>query len=152
MVVWFALCLFAGLRPSEAQRLDWSDIDLDRNEIFVSAEVSKTPYERYVKLQPNLIEWLLPFRQKSGQVHYSESAYRRARKQAGIEWSHDVMRHTFGTMHLAAFRNAGDTAEQMGHRSSTVMLFSHYRRAVRQEDAERFWDIRPADNNVAMEA
>ena len=45
--------------------------------------------------------------------------------------------------HPAMFDNAGKTALQMGHREIGT-LFEHYRRAVRKEDAEKFWAIRPA--------
>lgn len=144
MLPYFALCLFAGLRPnSEAHNLKWEDIDFDRGELFVPAAISKTGQERYVTMQPNLIEWLLPYRRKSGPVCFSRPAYHRVREHSGVEWGHDITRHSFGSYHLAAFRNAGDTAEQMGHQSSTVMLFKHYRRAIRQEDAQRFWEIKP---------
>ncbi len=52
------------------------------------------------------------------------------------------MRHSFGSYHLGAFENAGKTALQMGHRELGT-LFEHYRRAVKKEDAERFWRIQP---------
>ena len=79
----------------------------------------------------------------AGAVFYSRRKIRTIREVANVEWGHDCLRHTFGSMHLAAFRNAGDTAEQMGHSSSTKMLFAHYRRAVREEDAKKFWQILP---------
>ena len=144
MVPYFSLALFAGIRPAEIMRLDWSSIDWDRQEVFVGAKVSKTGNERYVKLRPNALEWLLPFRQASGPIHFSRRQFRSVREKSKVKWGHDILRHTFGSMHLAAFRNAGDTAEQMGHESSTSMLFRHYRRAVRQQDADRFWAIEPS--------
>lgn len=143
MTPYFGLCLFAGLRPAEAQRISWEDIDFDRGEIFVSSKVSKTGNERYVTMQPNLIEWLLPHRQKSGGVFFSRHYWELARQKAKIDWGHDILRHSFGSYHLAAFRNAGDTAEQMGHGGSTTMLFKHYRRAVRESDGAKFWEIAP---------
>ena len=143
VTTWFTLALFAGLRPKEAERMDWRDIDLDRGDVFVSAAISKNAHDRYVTLQPTAVEWLLPHRKRSGPVFWSRRAYNRVRRKADIEWSHDVLRHSFGSYHLAAFRNAGDTAEQMGHKSDTSMLFRHYRRATRQEDGTAFFDIRP---------
>jgi integrase len=63
------------------------------------------------------------------------------------------MRHSFGSYHLAAHENAGKTALQMGHRRIDT-TFEHYRRAVRKEDAERFWKIMPegAANVIAFGA
>ena len=73
---------------------------------------------------------------------------RRIREQSGLCWAHDITRHSYGSYPLGAFRNAGDTAEQMGHLSSTSMLFRHYRRAVRQDDAEQYWQIRPGGGSI----
>ena len=148
MVPYFTFALFAGIRPSEIQRLDWSAIDWSAKEVFVGANVSKSGNERYVKLQDNAMEWLLPHRRDAEIIHYDRSEFESARSKAGVEWGHDILRHTFGSMHLAAFRNAGDTAEQMGHGSSTTMLFKHYRRAVRQQDAEQFWEIKPREESA----
>jgi integrase len=150
MVPHFVLCLFCGIRPSEVERLDWSAIDWERKEVFVGAKVSKSGNERYTTLQPNALEWLLPYRQDTGHVHYSRREYRAVREKSKVEWGHDVLRHSFGSMHLSAFRNAGDTAEQMGHGSSTQTLFKHYRRAVREADAVKFWEIRPIERRTAI--
>ena len=44
---------------------------------------------------------------------------------------------------MAQHENAGKTALQMGHREIAT-TFEHYRRAVRKEDAAKFWAIMPA--------
>ncbi len=142
MVPYFVLALFAGIRPSEVERLDWSAIDWERQEVFIGAQESKTGNERYTSLQPNALEWLLPHRQDTGPVHYSRREYRTVREKSAVQWGHDILRHTYGSMHLAAFRNAGDTAEQMGHGTNSSLLFKHYRRAVREADAVKYWEIR----------
>lgn len=145
MVPYFALCLFAGVRPgSEAKKMIWEAVDFEKNDIYVTGEISKTGFERFVKLQPNLVAWLRPFKDQEGPLLFSPQAYKRVREEAGVAWGHDITRHSFGSYHLAAFRNAGDTAEQMGHASSTKMLFTHYRRAVREQDALKYWEIRPS--------
>jgi len=143
MIPYMALCLFAGIRPvGEMKRLDWKDIDFRRSEIFVSDTVSKTNDERIIKMADNLIAWLLPYRQNAGAIFYLRAAFERIRKGAGVRWAKDCMRHTYGSMHLAMWQNSGDTAEQMGHTNIRI-LFNHYRRAVRKEDAETFWNIYP---------
>jgi len=151
MIPYFGLCMFAGIRPTETQRLDWSDINLDCGEVFISAQIAKTVHDRYTKLQPNLIQWLLPHRKSQGIVHFSRRAFNRVRTTSGIEWANDIMRHTYGSMHLAAFRNAGDTAEQMGHQG-TKMFFEHYRRATKQEDGAAFFEIRPGQRGEEKSA
>jgi integrase len=143
MVPYMALCLFAGIRPTECTRLDWGRINFDRREIDIQPDASKTGDERFVEMSDNLVAWLLPYRKPSGLIHHSRKAFDKIRRNAGIRWKADCMRHTYGSMHLAQYDNAGKTALQMGHRTID-MLFEHYRRAVRKEDAARFWAIRPA--------
>ncbi len=65
------------------------------------------------------------------------------RKDAGIiPWSHDAMRHSFATHHLAAFNDIGKLSLQMGN--SPHVIHSAYKGLVSKADAERFWALRPA--------
>jgi hypothetical protein len=50
-------------------------VDFDRGDIYVTGEISKPGYERYIQMQPNLIEWLLPYRGRQGPVFYAHRAY-----------------------------------------------------------------------------
>jgi integrase len=68
----------------------------------------------------------------------------RIREKGGANWKPNCMRHSFGSYHLAMFDNAGKTALQMGHREIGT-LFEYYRRAVRKEDAEKYWGIIPLE-------
>jgi integrase len=151
MVPYMALCLFAGIRTvGEMQRLDWKDIDFKRREVFISDEVSKTGDERIVDMTDTLIAWLAPHRQSEGAIYYTRTRFERIRKGAGVRWAKDCMRHSFGSYHLAMWENMGKTMEQMGHTNARI-LKNHYRRAVRREDAERFWAIRPKAEGGVIE-
>ncbi|HEX2852998.1 MAG TPA: site-specific integrase, partial [Opitutaceae bacterium] len=61
-VLYFALCLFAGIRPclrsGEILRLNEADVKLDSHLIRISAEVSKIREPRNVVIQANLAAWL----------------------------------------------------------------------------------------------
>ncbi len=48
VVPWLAVCMFAGLRASEARQLIWGDIDFAENFIRVRAAVSKTRSPRAI--------------------------------------------------------------------------------------------------------
>ena len=98
IVPYVAICAFAGLRPSEAANLLWSDIRLDTMQIEVKARHSKTRRYRLVPIQPNLGEWLTQFRNGDGAIYYSRRKFREAYKAAGMEeWKMDVLRHSYGT-------------------------------------------------------
>jgi integrase len=144
-----ALGLFAGLRRAEIHRLDWREIDFESGLIEVQAQKSKTAQRRFVTMQPCLREWLLPVRKHKGNVTPGETfefraAFDQARTAAGIEeWPDNALRHSFASYHLAHFKNAADTALQLGHHDSRI-TFAHYRELVRPKEGERFWNVRPA--------
>jgi integrase len=152
---YIAIGLFAGLRRAELERLDWSEIDFDSGLIQVKAENAKTARKRFVTLQPNLREWLLPLRKHKGNVTPQENfreSFDQTRVAAGImdEWPDNGLRHSFASYHLAHFKNAASTALELGHYDSRI-TFAHYRELVKPRDAERYWNIRPARESKVVQ-
>jgi integrase len=149
IVPYIAIGLFAGVRRAEIERLDWSEIDFDGGHIEVTAEKSKSNIaNRFITIQPNLREWLLPHRKLRGNVTPQNTfefwqAFNQARAAAGItEWPDNALRHSFASYHVAHFKDAKALALEMGHRDSGI-LFNHYRALVKPKEAARFWSIRP---------
>jgi integrase len=145
--------LFAGLRRTEIERLDWSEIDFESGLIEVKAENAKTAQRRFVTMQSNLREWLLPLRKFKGNVT-PESGFRQsfeqAREAAGItEWPDNALRHSFASYHLAHFKNAASTALELGHHDSRI-TFAHYRELVKPKETERYWNIKPAASTKVL--
>ncbi len=144
----FAVGLFAGLRPTEAIGLDWKDVCFKTKRIRVSPETAKRRRSRLVDISENLIEWLKPHAQDSGKIISSIMTYRRAKeaifKDAEVKSINDGFRHSFGTYHLALHEDANKTANQMGHRGNTDLVFSHYRKLVPKEDGKAFFEITPS--------
>lgn len=148
MVPYFALCVFAGIRPTETRGLDWRHIDLTKKIITVRPEVAKKRRQRLVDISANLAEWLAPHRRDSGQIHFARNSFDEVRRLAGVPWVHDILRHSFGSYHLAAHEDAMKTAMQMGHMQMGI-LYNHYRELVTREEANEFWSIRPpAKSNI----
>jgi integrase len=146
LLPYVAIGAFAGLRRAELERLDWSDVQFDSELIEVTAEKAKTARRRFIKMQPNLREWLLPVGKHTGKVTPSDfrKQFDAARVAAKItEWPDNALRHSFASYHLAHFKDAAALALEMGHTDSG-MIFEHYRELVKPRDAERYWDIRPA--------
>ena len=149
LVPWLTIGLFAGLRPEETRRLDWSDIDFGRQQIDLPAKKAKGRKRRLIPMEPNLIEWLEPYRPESGEgkiVTNFRWKFQVLQKNAGEKWNpwpKDCLRHSYGSYHLAKSKNSGETAEHMGHRNSN-MLYNHYRDVIKdQDDIARFWQLRP---------
>jgi integrase len=146
LVPYVAIGAFAGLRRAELERLDWNEVDLESNLIEVTAKNAKSARRRFVRIQPNLVQWLHPHRRSSGNV--TPPDYREllgsTREAAGIEeWPHNALRHSFASYHLAGFNDAAGLALELGH-TSAHLVFQHYRQLVKLKQAERYWKIAPA--------
>lgn len=154
-----AIGLFAGLRESEIQRLDWADIDLDEGHITVSAKKTKTAQRRIVAISDNLRAWLMPYAQTEGRVigdtpYQWRAGKEAAREAAGItEWPPNAVRHSFASYHLAEHGDAGRTALELGHTNQRI-IFQHYRQLVKPKAAKAYWDIYPdeAENITRIKA
>ncbi len=169
----FAIGMFAGIRPAEVLRLDWSHVhfateggqgeidaptdeqDAEAGDVDVKGSNSKTAKRRLVTIRPALAEWLAPYRERTGPI-YAEGYfawYRESRKDratAGLaRWPADALRHTFCSMDLAHFRDLDGLVLRMGH-TDAALIYSRYRRVVRPAEAARFWNLFPAVVNAAQ--
>ena len=62
LVPYVAVCLFAGLRPFEARRLNWQAVNLADSEIRLEGSQTKTGRPRVVSICPTLAKWLAKYR------------------------------------------------------------------------------------------
>src|SRR4029077_2063499 len=56
-------------------------------------------------------------------------------------WSHNALRHSFGSYHYAKYRDENRTAAEMGN--SPAVVFRHYRALVKADAANAFWSLYP---------
>jgi len=140
---YLAIGAFAGLRTAELQRLDWSEIDLDRGFITVAASKAKTRQRRLVPMSDNLKLWLAPLRQASGPVCHHERAQRPlADLCEGFTWAKNGLRHSYISYRLAILHDTARVALEAGN--SPEIIFGHYRELVTPEAAERWFAVKPA--------
>lgn len=145
MLSYIAISLFAGLRASEVQKLDWSEVDLESGHIEVTAAKSKTAKRRLVPISKNLEAWIRPLAKIRGPV--SPDAFRKrfeeVRERAGFQkWPQNAMRHSYGSYRVAICQDVPRVSLEMGN--SPKMVHEHYREVVRPKQAELFWRIAPA--------
>ena len=144
------LCIFAGIRPKEVERLTWSNINMEEQFIEVPDEKSKTAIRRIVEMEPLLVQWLDYYVRKGGsivsEVTPSSNLRKRlrlVRKAAGLGlWPQDAPRRTFASCWLAVHSDVNRLNNLMGH-TSPEMLWRHYHKAVTQKQAKGFWKIEP---------
>jgi len=144
-----ALGLFLGIRPAEARRMTWEDIDWQQGHVLVGRESSKTRERRYGTLCPALRSWLMivPEEERAGPIAKLSGGIDKqllaARRAAGIkDWPHDALRHSFCSYHLALHQDAAKTAFELGHARPTT-LYRHYRNLVTSAEGEAYFALRP---------
>jgi integrase len=147
-----AVLFFAGLRPHEMMRLDWSNIDLTGGHIRLEGAQAKTRSARIIDLTPNAKLWLTAYRGQGGLIE-SEKWYRYARestmRHAGIKpWPRDVSRHSFASYLYAQRDDAPYVAAQLGHWQGLEMFNRHYRAVVTKADALQYFEIKPKAGKV----
>lgn len=156
VVPMLAIGAFAGLREAEIKRLHWSEVNLQRGFIEVTAEKAKSAKRRIVLIQSNLSLWLTPYSANIGAVVPVNARKKldAVRKATGLQrWSKNGLRHSFASYRLAAIHDAPRVAAELGH-TSPQMLYSTYRELVLPTEADRYWKIEPAntENVVAFSA
>lgn len=151
MVRYFALALFAGLRTGPegelhklARHADRDRlIDLKRGVIHIPAEISKARSKRQIVIRDNLRLWL----EKSDSEILPtghDRMIRELRKRNGL--SHDQLRHSFFSYHIAAFRSVGDASLEGGNTESVVK--KHYLNLATQREGLAFWRVAPKGHKV----
>lgn len=142
----FALLTWAGIRPEELKRLRWRDVRLEEGFVHVPAAKSKTAQARNVEVLPALRAWLVRTGRHAPDAPVCPPDWhrksQRVRSACGVEWvQQDMLRHSFGSYHLAQFRDEGRTKAAMGHSRNSETLFVHYRAAATRAAAAEFWGI-----------
>jgi integrase len=144
-VPYFALCLFAGIRPGvphgEITKLKSLAVNLEAGIIYVSAEVSKVREPRRVTIQPNLAAWLRAYPLDKFPLVVGNFQKRRMKFAKEFGLTHDVLRHTFISMFVAKFRSIGEAAIQAGN--SEAIIRKHYLDLKTTAEAEEFFGILP---------
>ena len=107
LVPFFALCLFAGIRPclrtGEILKLKPEQVRLDTGAIHIEPEVSKVKMKRIVTIQPNLAAWLHAYPLESFPIIIPNLQKYRAKLAKRFGLSHDILRHTFISMFVGNF-------------------------------------------------
>lgn len=144
-LAWFALTTFAGLRPEEALKTRWKDINFKEGWIRVEAQTTKVRQRRVVYPLPISLEWLRCAKRLKSELPLSPKRQLADRKKLRAvlswdKWKQDVTRHTAASYWLA---REGETvkhvAKMLGH--SEAICERHYKALVTQKEAGEFWKV-----------
>jgi integrase len=159
LVPYVALCLFGGLRPFEAARLSWDQVNLGDKEIRLKGQQTKTGKGRIVEVCPTLKAWLNRYKGRD-EIYRAgfEPELREVRASIGYgepteenkdlkPWVPDILRHTAISHYFRATGSYGRTAEQFGN--SEGVIKKHYQSRVSSKDTKRFYALRPEGTRAA---
>lgn len=148
LLPYLALVAFAGLRPAEVKRLDWSEIN--GAYIRLPGTKSKTGRSRQIPIQPNLAAWLELWRKPQGLVCPHIDLFHvnsQIRRISGITLPHDGLRHGYGTHRCAILRNVAAVALEMGN--DARVCERHYLNAFcAPEEANEWFSLKPANEHA----
>jgi integrase len=146
------LTFFCGIRPGgELSRLSWDDIRIPERLVVLPAAITKTKRKRFVDLSENAVAWLEEYRSRGGVMtgmvapwssQIRRTKHRRACCELGIKWIQQGARHSFCSYWLATHRDADKLVLMSGHDDAATM-WRRYHAGVSEDDAKRFWSIRP---------
>ena len=143
-----ALCVYAGMRLSEASHSRWEWIDFDGRTITIQADteggfIPKGKRHRTIPLNRRLAEILVPHQCNEGFIlkserkseakhryHYDpKRAFRTVSTKAGLAWvTPHVLRHTFASRLVQEGVDLYRVQTWLGHQSpKTTMIYAHLR-------------------------
>lgn len=154
LIPFLAVSAFAGIRSFEVDRIFRQypgDIRVKDREIYVRAEVAKAPKHKprprlLEDLPDNLWTWLEYKNPKTGEPYLLDSASYMVRRQklyqnAGFEWIHSGLRHTFITHSVPVF-GIEKTAQWSGHIELATMK-DHYQGIIGKRGGNLLFYITP---------
>jgi integrase len=127
----------AGLRPAEAYHLEWSDLDFDRNTIWIHAKRDWNPKkfkERRVPMDKSLRAYLEAQPERHGFVlgadrpswSSMDTYFRRLVQKANLKGSAYTLRHTFASLLVMAGVPLKKVGTMMGHSNSKMTdIYAH---------------------------
>jgi integrase len=106
LLPYITLMMFSGLRSCEASKLSWDKIRFDQNTVGINIDtkIAKTSSRRHITVQKNAAKLLNYCNDNNLTVPYPKNFRKRFDKlkaATGIEWSSNILRHTFGTYRYA---------------------------------------------------
>jgi integrase len=164
LTIYHAVCLFAGLRPTEAKLLKWEDVHLDERQITVLRQTSKVKETRNAQIEDTLLHWLNTHTGDKKGFIVRQKGFRTATEKLrialgyklgdenkdGPTWVEDILRHSYASYWLPKYNHRGQLAEQMGNSIKTIK--DHYKKVVKSSDVDAFWNILPEQERLRREA
>jgi hypothetical protein len=150
--LFFALCLFAGIRPDmangEVKKLaaavgrDGAGKYFCNGVVHIAADIAKDKRSRQTLLPSNLVQWIERYPATPAAICPGDwPTYAAIREKFKIP--HDGLRHTAISAFVSCHGSFADAAMQFGNSES--MIRTHYFNRMTKAEAEAFYTIVPRE-------
>lgn len=148
-----SLLLFCGLRKSELLSLLVNDIDIEKREITVRKETSKSVYTRVIKMHPSLLMNIKEYIKERNNKHYKTPYFITSTKvdeqltadglkhwvntliiKSGVKFHLHQFRHTFACKLAEADVSVFKIQRMMGH--ADIKMTMRYARSLKTENMD----------------
>ena len=147
-----AVSLFGGLRPNEAARLTWDQVNLADRELRLEGPQTKTGVSRVVTIGATLKSWLSAYKGLSFHPPNYDHDFPRVLRAAGFgrptpdqpglkPWTPDVLRHTAISHFWRKTGSYGLAAAEFGN--SERIIREHYQARVSSAETKAFYSLTP---------
>lgn len=138
---------FAGIRTAEIKRLHWEKhVRWDIGYFDLTGNVTKKKLRRLIPILPAAAAWLAKFKGRMGRILeevHPERHPTAVLEAHGLKWRHNGLRDAFGSNRTAVVKNLNQIALEMGN--SPDVVIESYREVFTEEQAEKFWQLTPAE-------
>lgn len=130
------LAVYAGIRPTEICRLEWTHVCRETGHVKLDGDVTKTRRRRVVTMLGNSAEAL--FKTNSVSLCPDRYVYELGQmaKSTGISWQRDCLRHTAASHMVNVYKSMDEVALQLGN--SPEVVRNHYLGLVTPTETEEF--------------
>lgn len=158
---WFLLLFFGAFRPSELAKLQFKNIDLQKDgtaiiKVFLTKnkkdvyksipEPATICLKKWIeKLEPEKEDYIFPSPLREGDHISAKTGYFRivklSKRVLGKQVNPYQIRHSFGSIKYNddSIRDKGVVAEQMGHNKSMEFVYKHLNNDQKITNAKKIW-------------
>lgn len=153
---YFLVLFYGGMRPIEANKIQWRDVTFDKEGgafIRVYSKKNRREFEKYVpenvvfylkKIRTHDSEWVFPSSLREGRPISNKTSYFRLTKLSKRVLNKNVnpyiLRHSLATL---LYNKEGlkdeDAARQLGHSESMKTIYSHLSKEKLRERSKKIW-------------
>jgi integrase/recombinase XerD len=143
---------FCGVRPEEAVRVLWTDLDLLHGRLTIRAAISKTGTARSIELAPCALAWFEHCAVGMGPIvsdlesrlrtRLRKIRYHAGYRGASSRWTPGSLRDAFCSYHLAYYGSIDRLITEAGHTDMRTTK-NHYLGLVTKKAAAEFWNLFP---------